>query len=216
MRWKEIIWDWNGTLINDVELCIEIINDLLIKYEKPTLTLEKYHQVFDFPVKEYYRRIGFNFDETPFEVVGSEFMESYWQRWNECELHDGAVEFIRALDERSVKQTIISAAETKLVKAGLEYFNLDSIFNDFHGLDHHYATSKESLVVNYVNSTTSSFEEILFIGDTLHDYHVAQNADLACILFAGGHHSFEKLAGSMRPVFKNFAGMHRFISDMDE
>ena len=78
MRYKQIIWDWNGTLIDDTWMCVEVINELLSKYNKPILTVETYHKVFDFPVKDYYRRIGFDFNETPFEVVGTEFMNRYW------------------------------------------------------------------------------------------------------------------------------------------
>ena len=62
MRYKLIIWDWNGTLIDDTWMCIEVINELLVKYSKQTLTLETYHKVFDFPVKTYYERIGFDFE----------------------------------------------------------------------------------------------------------------------------------------------------------
>ena len=211
MRWKQIIWDWNGTVINDVALCLDIINGLLLKYEKPVLTLEKYHEVFDFPVKDYYRRIGFNFEETPFEVVGTEFMQQYWQRWNTCGLHVGVFELLQNLKEYQIPQTIISAAETRLVQAGIEHFKLTRIFDELLGLDHHYATSKEGLVVEFVDAAYALPSEILFIGDTLHDYHVAQNADVACILFAGGHHPADKLRQSGAPVFETFADLQEYI-----
>jgi len=112
MHYKTVIWDWNGTLINDAWMCLEVINELLVKYNKSTLTLEKYHQVFDFPVKLYYERIGFNFADTPFEIVGSEFMHHYWQRWKNCNLHKGARDFLSALHEQQIPQVIISAANT--------------------------------------------------------------------------------------------------------
>ena len=60
---KSIIWDWNGTLLNDAELALFSINVMLKKRLLPTLSLPEYKQVFNFPVKDYYLRIGFDFEK---------------------------------------------------------------------------------------------------------------------------------------------------------
>ncbi len=203
MRYKTIIWDWNGTLIDDTWMCLEVINELLTQYNKPVLTLEKYHEVFDFPVKDYYRRIGFNFDETPFEIVGSEFMHHYWQRWQHCELHDGAREFLRELDDRGIPQVIVSAAETRLLHACVEFFDVAHFFDALWGLDHHYATSKEGLAKEFVESVDINAKEIVFIGDTVHDCDVAHAAGVDSILVCGGHHPKYKLEQCGVPVFES-------------
>ncbi len=59
---KQLIWDWNGTLLDDVRMCVNVMNVLLDKYALPELTCEKYKQVFDFPVKDYYANLGFDFE----------------------------------------------------------------------------------------------------------------------------------------------------------
>lgn len=211
MRWRQIIWDWNGTLINDVGLCLQIINTVLTKYHKPTLTLSQYHQVFDFPVKEYYRRIGFDFQQTPFEQVGTDFMQHYWDRWRECRLHVGAQALISELADAHVPQAIISAAETKVVLDGLAYYNLTGFFQDVLGLDHYYASSKEALVVDFVQSIDVDADDILFIGDTLHDFQVSRQAGVNCILFSGGHHPRSRLRSCGVPVFDSYDGIRSFL-----
>ena len=211
MRWKQIIWDWNGTLINDVHLCLDIINSVLAKYNKPRLTLQQYHNVFDFPVKDYYRRIGFDFDETPFEIVGTEFMDLYRQRWKTCDLHKGVVRLAGAFNAVGAKQIILSAAETSLLQAGVDHFDLSHFFTELLGLNHHYATSKEKLVVDFVARAGIAPKEILFIGDTTHDYFVAQKVGVECILFSGGHHPKEKLKKYSAPVFESFNEMQKHI-----
>ena len=212
LRWKQVVWDWNGTLIDDVRLCLDIINGLLQKYEKPQLTLEKYHEVFDFPIREYYRRIGFDSEKTPFEVVGTEFMHQYWQKWKSCPLHNGALHLAETLHAQGLKQSIISAAETRLLKSGVEHFNMSHLFDELLGLNHHYATSKEDLVVEFVATAKVAPDEIIFIGDTLHDYAVAQNAGIECILFSGGHHSLQKLKQCGAPVFETFDDIQTFFA----
>ncbi len=211
MRYKTVIWDWNGTLINDAGMCLQVINELLVKYKKSTLTLEKYHQAFDFPVQSYYERIGFNFDETPFEIVGSEFMQQYWQRWQNCDLHDGAREFLSAVHERHIPQVIISAAETRLLKACVEYFNIACFFDELSGLDHHYATSKEELAREFVQSVDINPGDIVFIGDTLHDYEVALAAGVDSILVCGLHHPKYKLQKCGVPLFDSLAEVMDYI-----
>ena len=77
MKYKHIIWDWNGTLLDDTWLCVEGINDSLKKRSLQTITKEIYRKVFSFPVEDYYKRLGFDFKKEPFEVAGDEFVAYY-------------------------------------------------------------------------------------------------------------------------------------------
>ena len=54
MNYKHIIWDYNGTLLNDVKLCVTIINEMLKARNLPVMSIERYRKLFDFPVKDYY------------------------------------------------------------------------------------------------------------------------------------------------------------------
>ncbi|MBN1482870.1 HAD family hydrolase [candidate division KSB1 bacterium] len=203
MRYKQIIWDWNGTLIDDTWLCLDIINGILATYQKPQLTLKQYHEVFDFPVRDYYAKIGFDFTETPFEIVGTEFMQSYWRRWPECVLHRGARELCEILYAKNIPQVIISAAERRLLEACVRHFDIDSFFQQLWGLDHHYATGKEDLIQEFVDSINLKPEEILLIGDTVHDCAVARTAGIESALICRGHHPRYKLERCGAPVYES-------------
>jgi phosphoglycolate phosphatase len=71
VRFDSIIWDWNGTLLNDVEVAINSINRLLYDRNLVPLTLERYLDVFTFPVQDYYEVIGFDLINEPFEIPAS-------------------------------------------------------------------------------------------------------------------------------------------------
>ena len=77
MRYKHIIWDWNGTLLDDRWLCIEAINKTLSKRNMNTVTDNEYVELFCFPVKDYYKKLGFDFIREPFSSLGTDFVDYY-------------------------------------------------------------------------------------------------------------------------------------------
>ena len=93
---RHVIWDWNGTLLDDAWLCVEVMNELLVEHSLPAVDAQRYEALFTFPVVEYYRQLGFDFERTPFEEVGTAFIEGYQARQHECELQPHALEIGRA------------------------------------------------------------------------------------------------------------------------
>ena len=77
-QYKHIIWDWNGTLLNDGWLFVDIMNSILRQRKMDTITLEKYRNIFGFPIKDYYIKLGFDLEKESFEESGMEFIKEYW------------------------------------------------------------------------------------------------------------------------------------------
>ena len=90
MKYKHIIWDWNGTLLDDVHLTIEIVNTLLVDHNDLQLNINSYREVFDFPIIDYYTKVGFDFERESFESLCNRFIATYDTRVQECYLHTGA------------------------------------------------------------------------------------------------------------------------------
>ena len=65
MKIKHIIWDWNGTLVNDAQLCVDIVNEILSEFDIPPVSFEFYRNNFSFPVRNYYDRLGLPKNLTP-------------------------------------------------------------------------------------------------------------------------------------------------------
>ena len=51
---KHVIWDWNGTLVDDAWLFVELMNDELHKRNLTKINVNDYKNHFTFPVKKYY------------------------------------------------------------------------------------------------------------------------------------------------------------------
>jgi phosphoglycolate phosphatase len=194
LRYKHVIWDWNGTLLDDAWVCVEVLNEILKKYNKPLITLEQYRRDFDFPVKDYYRyKLGFDFSIEPFEIIANEYIELYNKRRFECRLHDKAVEVLKYLAGNNIEQSILSAYEHKMLEETVSYFGIRQYFTRLAGLNDYYAQSKVENAKLLMGKLDFDSEQVVLIGDTVHDFEVAQSVDIDCVLIANGHNSPEKL-----------------------
>lgn len=196
---KKIVWDWNGTLFDDVDLCLYCINTLLNRYKLPVLPdLEAYRNVFEFPVQAYYKKIGFDFDKTPFSVLAKQYMDLYQDRSYSCSLVEDAHRAIENAKAQSIHQTILSASRMDYLRHQMKVCNMDLI-DSVYGIQDIYARSKIDLAKQY-EKTLSPGDEVWFVGDSLHDFEVASSIHANCILVTTGHQSKERLKSAGVPV----------------
>jgi phosphoglycolate phosphatase len=194
MKFSTVIWDWNGTLLDDLHLSVRIINQLLEKRSLPVLSTERYREVFTFPVKDYYRKIGFDFDTEPFEIPAREYIDIYNRDVSSCGLQSSATDVLQRLQSKDVRQLILSAMEQNPLVENVKQNNIFPFFEMIRGLDNHYAASKLDNGKQLLEDAAVSPKEVLLIGDTIHDFEVAEAIGCHCLLVANGHQSHERLA----------------------
>ena len=204
--YDHIIWDWNGTLFNDVKLCADIMNMLLTQESLPNISIQKYKEIFTFPVIEYYKIAGHTFEEKSFEILGKQFMSEYELRKGNYNLFPGVIELLSSLQEKNIQMHLLSAYEQQSLDKIIKLYRIDTYFQNVVGLDNIYANGKSHLAHDLVKRINSNGEagKILLIGDTIHDYEVAQEIDSDCILMSHGHQDEERLLKLGIPVVKNF------------
>lgn len=200
MRYRHILWDWNGTLLDDAALGAEIINGILASRGLPQLELAQYQEVFDFPVIDYYRRVGLNLTEEPFEVIAAEYIEHYERRCLSCTLKEDAMTVLNTLMERGYTQSILSASHQDSLGRFVRHFGIEGYFQDLIGLEDHYAQGKVERGRQWMAASGFRRGEVLMIGDTIHDFETAQAIGAKCLLVARGHHSMERLLTCQVPV----------------
>lgn len=212
-RINTIFWDWNGTLLNDTRICIDIMNLLLERRNIPKLTLEKYRSIFTFPVKKYYESAGFDFNYEEFEKPATEFIDIYNEQMYHAPLFDEVLDVLGFFAEKNFRQLIISAMKHKELIECIKDKKLTSWFDEIRGIADHYANGKQHIATSLIEVHSLYAENICLIGDTLHDYEVAKEIGCHCILVANGHQSFERLKQSgclvvnelheVKPLFAN-------------
>lgn len=203
--YKHIIWDWNGTLIDDTWLCLEIMNTQLKKRDKKTVSYAQYQRFFDFPVKNFYKKIGFDFDEESYENVAQNFIREYTKRRFECSLHFGVPTILQKFKSFGIEHSILSAYAEKELGEMIEHFDLKGYFNNVFGLNNHYAAGKHKEGEALIAKLNIATKAIIMIGDTYHDYEVAKHLGIDCILISQGHQSELKLESSGVPVVRNLS-----------
>jgi phosphoglycolate phosphatase len=200
MKYKHIIWDWNGTLIDDVWLCVEILNNILEKRGLNAITIDDYREHFTFPVRDYYVKLGFDFSVEPFEVCGMEFIQDFNKRKFDASLYSKIQLVLDKLSKAGLSHSILSAQNQTTLNESIKYYQLQSRFEGVNGLDDHYASSKINIGKSWIEVLNFNPEEVLMIGDTVHDFEVANAMCTDCMLIASGHNSRERLENTGAPV----------------
>jgi phosphoglycolate phosphatase len=195
-----IIWDWNGTLLDDAEICREAINKMLKVRNLTELSLDKYRNVFTFPVIDYYKEVGFDFTVEEWEPVAMEFIHLYLDALPTCGLTPFAAETLEKFRQKGYRQAIISAMEHDALLKSVTALGISGYFDFIGGIGDHYGGGKIENARNYFNQVGLNPEKITFIGDTLHDTEVAAELKCKCILVATGHQSFHRLQKTGLPV----------------
>lgn len=206
-----IIWDWNGTLLNDVHISLSSVNHLLADRNLEQLTCKRYLDIFTFPVQIYYEKLGFDFNDEPFEVIAHQFIEIYNEAIKDCGLHSEAVPILDYMKRKNMNQFILSAMEQQLLEETVKQNNIYHIFNAVYGLDHLYATSKIDIGISLFDQHQLSPLQTLLIGDTAHDYEVAQSIGCQCILVAKGHQSRHRLESTGAKVIDSLSELMLII-----
>lgn len=207
--YKHVIWDWNGTLLDDQWICLEIINKMLGKRGIKLLSKSDYKDVFGFPIREYYKRLGFDFQAEPFEILSEEYITEYDARSLECDLQEGVRETLKELSEMGLSQSILSASREDTLRQVVKKFGIDHHFIQISGLDNDYAASKVDIGRNWLKTQSFQAHEAVMIGDTEHDFETADAMGADCILIANGHQSIERLKKYGARVIETVSALRR-------
>ena len=186
---KHVFFDFNGTIIDDLDLCLELLNDILKKHKKPTINIERYKELFTFPIRNYYIAAGVDFTQDSYEDLAIDFINKYQPRSLKCNLFKGLEEAFKELNHLGVSCYILSASQRSNLYEQCEAFGIVKYFKEILGIDNIHAASKIHIGIDYIKESNINPEEAIFVGDTTHDYEVAEAMGLKCYLVACGHQS---------------------------
>ena len=209
--YTHLIWDFNGTIYDDVQAGIDSANRLLSSHRMPLITSkEQYRSVFGFPIIDYYRRMGFDFEKTPFAELAEEWLPYYLEESASSTLQEGVKEALDEAKRYGVRQLILSAAEINMLDGQVKGLGIRDYFDEILGLGDIHAHGKEDIALRWRERNPDA--RPLFFGDTAHDAEVAKVMSADCVLLTCGHQNRETLerseclfvADSLREVISHF------------
>lgn len=204
MALKQILWDWNGTLLDDLRYAMGVRNRTFPAFGLSAIhSVEEYHAQFTFPVRTYYERAGVT--DASFDMVAHAWMEEYIRGASSIPLHKDAMETLSCFRQAGLRQVVLSASHLEVLLAQLKLYGLENSFDGVLGLSDIYAGSKEAIGIKYLSGCGIAPEETVMLGDTLHDAEVAAAMGTPCVLIARGHQSKSALLSAGVPVTDTLA-----------
>jgi len=184
---RHVIWDWNGTLVDDVDLCVDILNQMLSSHCLPTISVKQYRMTFFFPVAQFYQTLGLPFSGPQYEKLAGDYIRTYRGRFKECGLSQGALETVCALSKLGVSQSILSAGAQRDVETFVSFYQLDPWIRSIDGANNVEASGKAERASTHLSRLGFDAKEVLLTGDTLHDLEVGNLLGCQTLLYSGGH-----------------------------
>ena len=210
MVYTYCIWDFNGTILDDVDLGVYSVNLLMEQNEiNFSLSREKYRERFDFPIIDYYRELGFDFDKKSYEILAEEWVDIYMDNLCRAKLFPDLIKALDFFKSNGVMQSILSASEKSMLNGQVESLGVSSYFEEIMGIDNIYGDSKLGIARRWREDHPN--EKVLFIGDTTHDIETAKALNADCFIVCSGHQCKEKFLQYDVRVFESLSELIKFF-----
>lgn len=188
-----VIWDWNGTLINDIELVHAVTTQQLLENGLPFVSIDYYRAHFTHPLSSFLSLLGFDFETIPMSAIANRFGELYEARLHQVSLHPETRKVLEHLKVNRVGQSILSAHNQVGLSEAVEYFDISDYFDRILGLADNRAHSKVELGSALFNLLGLRPDRVVMVGDTDHDLEVAASLGIECRLVGRGFQKIERL-----------------------
>jgi phosphoglycolate phosphatase len=190
-----ILWDWNGTLLDDTEAALATLNEMITVRGGQPIGMEFYRDHFAFPVRPFYDKIGIvAHNEDEWNGIAHEYHEVYGRQPKK--LNPLAVTALEMAIEAGCRQSIVAALRQDLLEADMARNGVTKYFERICGSDNLDGASKlerARVLLRTLSETVPSGTHFILIGDALHDKEVADALGIDCILCAQGSHAAWRL-----------------------
>ena len=210
---KNIFFDFNGTILNDVDLCYDILKKMMVHFDLNPIRKEEYLDHFFFPVDAYYHSLGFKKNE--YKLQCSFFVDEYKNRWlKETNINNDLVDCFKILKEKGYKLYCLSATKIDMLENQLKILDLYKYFDGVIGSDNSSALGKIEYGKKYVINHNIDVTKSIMIGDTFHDYEVAKSIGFIPLLFSNGHNSYKLLSKTNQIIFNDYKELPNIINKL--
>lgn len=183
---RAVCWDWNGTLLDVVEICLQVMNDLLIEHgECPLVDAHDYRSLFRFPLKDFYRDVGIG--DEHFEAAVTQYLSRLAVHAGESRLHPYARQTLGDIAGTGIRQVLASATLPDLLELQMAPHGVSGAFERILAIDDPYRASKRDVIEDWLAGSGLPAAYVLLIGDTNHDREIADELGAHFVHFAAGH-----------------------------
>ena len=211
MKKKHIIWDFNGTLLNDAQLSVDCDNHVFDELGLKHITIEDYRRHMTMPVRDFYTALGIDLSVYPYETIARIWLDMFNRNAVSCGLVPGALEAIDRLNAMGCSQSILSASYEPDLRKQCDGLGLTQRMMMINGLCDESARKKTDIGRAQIRALGLAEEDIVLVGDMLADAELARALGTACVLVPWGHNAADRLEGAGFPVVRSFEELEAMI-----
>ncbi len=204
-RKKHVIWDWNGTLLNDVIIGYEVFAEICRAHDIGEPTLEDYQRYYQHPIELLYKAAGFDLEKVSIQVIAERWHVEYRQRLNRARLFDDAERVLETFHRRGVLQSVLSALPHELLLHSIELNGISRYLHRIQGLSDSLGRSKIDNGVAMLRELQAEPDQVILFGDSTHDFETAQALGIECVLFTRGYEHRSRLTRHEVPIYDDFS-----------
>jgi phosphoglycolate phosphatase len=213
---QNLLWDFNGTIIDDARLCCEAYNYVFGLHGKSPITQELLAKIWNLPVRSFFEHFEFeNLDEI-IDRLCEEFHDFYAARWHACSIQPGVQQLLAFAHQRALGQAVLSGHPHDYLVEMLEHFDLHSQFQAVQGVNTIVAVDKIEVGRDLMAMLKWRPEHTLIVGDSTFDFETAKALGIGCVLVARGIQSRERLEACGSPVFDSISEFLRALEQSNE
>ncbi len=211
MKYTHIIWDWNGTLLDDIGASLASVNDMLAKRGEPPMDINRYKECIGTPIIRFYEQV-FDLSKEDYSAILAEYNAGYMYHLKDCALTDGAVEAVEIFAATGVHQAIVSSSNNAQLCENAKKYGVYDKFEAVLGAADFKADSKIERARNYL-AQSSEKGAVLVVGDLAHDAEMAAEIGADCVLLTSGHEHPDRLKRAGVAIFDKIEELISFVQN---
>jgi phosphoglycolate phosphatase-like HAD superfamily hydrolase len=198
---RHVVWDWNGTLIDDHVAVVAAINDALASLRLPPIDSHIFRTHFTRPVQRFYERVaGRPIAPGEWQTLDEAYHESYAAWAERLELTPDALATLAAAQAAGLTQSLLSMWRHRDLVPLVERLGIGHFFLRVDGLRVPGGGGKTEHLRAHLAALEIEASAALLVGDTLDDLEAARTVGARCVLYDGGSHHRSALEATGVPV----------------
>ncbi len=211
---RHIIWDFNGTLLNDAQLGVNADNHVFDALGLPRITIEDYRAHMTMPVRDFYTSLGVDLSVYPYETISSIWLDYFNQYAVGVGLVPDAMDLIVRLKEKGFTQSILSASYEVSLMEQCNALGLAAHMTRIDGLEDESAQKKTDIGRRQLQRLGMTGEDVVLVGDMVADAQLADALGAACILVLWGHNDTARLQKTGKPVAHTMQELEEMLCNL--
>jgi phosphoglycolate phosphatase-like HAD superfamily hydrolase len=204
---RHVVWDWNGTLFDDLPIVVASVNVSLRSVGAPPIDADRYREVYQRPLHRFYEvLLGRPVLPDEMAAIDRDFHDAYHALLDQARLTVDARSAVDLVAARGQTQSVLSMWWHDRLVPAVRYFALEEHMLAVDGHRGPAGASKQNHLERHVEQLTRLFpgrvrrEGVVVIGDVTDDADAARAVGVGCVLYDGGSQPRAALEATGAPV----------------